>query len=148
MPKPTIAELKNTIDNLHSTVEFLQKENNKLQTALQDTLKRENVVPESDYDALLASYNKLKEQYSTLHKIYTADPDAKKRLSNENIKLKYEIDKNAKRHNERGAGRKRLPVEQLAIEYRKSGIPVKEIAEKLNVSMATVNRALNSKLRK
>ncbi|WP_434510112.1 winged helix-turn-helix transcriptional regulator [Desulfitobacterium sp. AusDCA] len=152
MSKPTISELQSQIGNLKSIANIYQKDCAKLKATLNDVLDDKNVVLKSDYDALLSSYKKLEERYKHLLKMYTADPDAKERLAAENIKLKATVNtlekKSARKHNERGAGRKRLPIEQLAFEYRKSGMTIKEIAKALNVSIATVNRALNPKLRK
>jgi hypothetical protein len=152
MAKPTIAELQSQIGNLKSLANIYQKDCAKLKATLNDVLDEKNVVLKSDYDALLSSYKKLEERYKHLLKMYTADPDAKERLSTENIKLKATVnsleEKSVRKHNERGAGRKRLPIEQQVAIYRDSGMTVKAIAEKLSVSIATVNRALNPNLRK
>lgn len=146
MAKHTIAELQSKIKLLESLNEDLQKERAKLKATLNNVIEDKGVVLQADYDTLLSNYKKLEERYKHLHKMYTADPNTKDRLTIENIRLKATVNnlevKSARKHNERGAGRKRLPIEQAVAEHRSAGMTVKEIAETLGVGTATINRVL------
>jgi hypothetical protein len=142
MAKHTIAELQNEVKLLQSLYDDSMKERDRLKATLNDVLVDKNVVTYEHYDALFSSYKKLEEQHKLLQKMSGKDAKTISDLKRENLRLKSLVVE--KKHNERGAGRKRLPIEQAVAEYRSSGMTVKEIAETLGVGTATVNRVIKT----
>lgn len=119
MPRKTIVELEEQIKRLEKAVDYLQKDINDLVIEKQNILMKQNVVPKSDYDALLKQMEDLKAMYDLMIE-----------------------QKEFKKHNERNAGRKRKLDVELIGKMRADGLTVKQIADKLEVGTATVNRCL------
>lgn len=120
----TNSQLQADIRKLQTTITFLESENQKLKENNEE-LTAKCIALEVKLDSANREYSFLKDRHESILRI--GSPNGS---------------------NARGAGRKRFPVEAQVIELRQSGMTVKTIAEQLNISTATVNRALNPKLRK
>ena len=86
-----------------------------------------NVVSQKEYDALLQQYHALEDKYKILQSLYEK--------------------KQEKKHNERGAGRKPILNDELITHIKKlkneNGLTMQAIAEKLNISVGLVHKALH-----
>lgn len=121
MPKVTIAELQTKLDKANRIIDEQQQQISNIHKQYSDLVSRQ------EYDTLLKQYNNLQERYNILQSLYNK--------------------KQSKKHNERGAGRK-PKVEDIEIIFRLKGegLKNKEIAEKAQVSIRTVQRILNGSI--
>lgn len=132
MSKPTISELQKQLTDYKNLFNKQIDEITKLNKELEDTRQGLGVVSLAEHQGILKSLEAERERAKVLQELLE----------------KEKIRKPSRQHNERGAGRKRIEVENKVHELKASGKGATEISVMLHISRSTVNRILNPDLRR
>ena len=136
MSTVTIAELKDTIQSMHKTIDLQMQEIIELQKQKDNILNENNSVSKPQFDGLLKDFELLQIK--------------NKMVSTENQKLKEKIKLLTpqlleKKCNERGAGRKSNLTDdqlELILELRHQQLSYNEIAQKVGLSKTYVHKLI------
>lgn len=128
MAKVTIKDLQEQLVLVRAINDKWIEEVDRKNKEIENLKSNQGVVSQKEYDSLKKDYSHLQERYKHLEVLYNKCMD-KKTL----IKI----------NNERGAGRKQIQVDYELIKgMRTAGRTIKDIAEELKLSIATIKRIL------